>query len=1371
MILIASIAIAGCGGGGGGSSGSGSGSTPSLVSIEISPTNPNIGLGTTQRFTATGIYSDSSIQTLTSRVTWSSSNNSVATINTLGLATSVSSGTTSITATLGNVSENTTLTVNAGAPVLIAVTPTNPTIAKGTTLQFTATATYADQTTQDVTESVVWGSSNSTTAILSNQSGSNGLATAVAAGSANIRATLGTITGSTLLTVTPATLSSMTVTPTNPSIAKGTTKQFTATGTFSDNSTQNMSTQVAWISSNGTVATLNSTGLATSLAAGATTITAALGSVSGNTTLTVTAATLASIAVTPTNPSIVVLTTKQFTATGTFSDSSTQNLTTQVAWSSANTAVGTVSNTAGSNGLATSTGTGSTTITATLSGLSGSTALTVTAATLVSIAVTPANPSIVKGTKQSFTATGTYSNSTTQNLTASVTWNSSATSKATVSNASGTNGQASSVGVGSTTITATLGLISGNTILTVTSATLSFISVSPTNPTIANGTAIQFTATGTYSDNTTQNLSTSVTWDSSDMTMATISNAGGSEGFATSVAAGPTTITATLSGVSGYTTLTVTSATLAMIDITPSNSSIANGTTIQFTAIGTFSDASTQILTAQVTWGSSDITKAAISNASGSEGLATSVGAGPTTITATLGVSGNTTLTVTSATLSTLNVTPTNPTIANGTNQLFTAIGSYSDGSTQDLTAAVTWSSSATSKATISNAFGSEGLANSVAAGGTTITALDPISFISGSTTLTVTSATLSSMDVTPTHPSIANGTTLPFTAIGSFSDGTTEDLTTQAAWSSSDNAIAVISGASGSEGLATSGGAGTATITAAVGYVSGGTTLTVTSATLSAIEVTPTNPSIANGTKQPFNAIGTFSDGSTEDLTTQVTWSSDTTAVGVISNASGSGGLASSVSAGTATISAAMSGVAGSTTLTVTAATLSSIDVTPTDPGLALGTKLQLTATGTYSDNTTQDLTTAVTWSSSDPSKATISNASGTNGLASSIAAGPTTITAGWGGVSGSTTLTVTSATLTSIDLTPDESTIANGTKLQFAAIGNFSDGTTQDLTTLVAWGSSNAAVATISNSTLTKGLATSVAAGSATIAATFGGILGNTTLTVTSATLNSIAVTPASPSIANGTKLQLTATGTYSDTSTQDLTTQVTWSSSDMAKASVSNSTGTNGLLTSISTGPTTITAALGIISGYTTLTVTSATISSIAVTPASPSIAIGTKLQFTATGTFSDASTQDLTTQVTWSSSSSGIAAISNAAKTKGQATSVAAGSTTITAVFGSISGNTMLTVKSASVVLSSIAVTPFNPTLTKGTKQQFTATGHYSDASTQDLTSQVTWSSSSNSNLTISNSSSTKGLATIKKSGLAVVTATLGAKSGTSTVTIP
>ena len=116
----------------------------------------------------------------------------------------------------------------------------------------------------------------------------NGLATGLSAGTATISATLGSVSGNATLTVrAPPTLTSIAVTPTNSSILAGATQQFTATGTYSDGGTQNLSNRVTWTSLNTEVATINTNGLATGLSAGTATISATLGSVSGNATLTV----------------------------------------------------------------------------------------------------------------------------------------------------------------------------------------------------------------------------------------------------------------------------------------------------------------------------------------------------------------------------------------------------------------------------------------------------------------------------------------------------------------------------------------------------------------------------------------------------------------------------------------------------------------------------------------------------------------------------------------------------------------------------------------------------------------------------------------------------------------------------------------------------------------------------------------------------------------------------------------------------------------------------------------------------------------------------------------------------------------------------
>ena len=354
--------------------------------------------------------------------------------------------------------------------------------------------------------------------------------------------------------------------------------------------------------------------------------------------------------------------------------------------------------------------------------------------------------------------------------------------------------------------------------------------------------------------------------------------------------------------------------------------------------------------------------------------------------------------------------------------------------------------------------------------------------------------------------------------------------------------------------GLATSVAPGSSTISAVLGSVSGSTTINVTPAALVSLAVTPANASIALGTTQQFKATGTYTDGSTLDVTSAVSWSSNASNVATISSSAGSEGLATSIGIGAATITATSGTISGGTTLSVTAAALTSIVVTPAIPSIPLGTSQQFTATGTFTDKTTQDLTSTAQWTSSQVAVATISNAGGSQGLAASTGTGTTTVTGTVGSVSGSTSLTVTAAALVSISVSPANVQIAMGNAQTFTATGSFTDGTTQVLTSSLTWTSSNSAVATIDNS----GVATGGSTGTTTISVTSGSITGTTTLTVTAAVLNAITVSPTAASIPLGTTQQFTASGSFSDGSTQDVTGTVHWSSSDGTVATVSNTVG---------------------------------------------------------------------------------------------------------------------------------------------------------------------------------------------------------------------
>ncbi len=458
--------------------------------------------------------------------------------------------------------------------------------------------------------------------------------------------------------------------------------------------------------------------------------------------------------------------------------------------------------------------------------------------------------------------------------------------------------------------------------------------------------------------------------------------------------------------------------------------------------------------------------------------------------------------------------------------------------------------------------------------------------------------ASLVSITILPGNSSIAPGTTVQLRATGKLSNGITQNITASAIWNSSDAGVATISNAAGSQGLAAAATSiGTTTITAVFSGVTG--TATLSTSHVSSIGVSPpAPPSIAPGTTQQFAATGILMNGAVQVLTPFATWTSLNPESGTVSDAAGSKGLATAGSdAGTATILAAFDGVAGSATLT--SSHVQSIEVTPAIVSVPQGSTQQFAATGTLVDANTQDLTTLATWASSSTVISTISNTAGTNGLATALTPGFAGITATFDSITSSpAAITVTQAVLQSITIAPATQSTGLGMTQQYTAIASYSDGTTPDVTSLVTWDSSQPDVASISNSTGTKGLATSVKEGTTTITASLSGVTSNSaTLTVTAPTLVSLLVTPISATISLATSVstqQFTATGTLTDGSLQDMTALVTWASSDTTVATISNTPGTNGLAAITLLAPlpasTNITASLsGVTSNTVILTVT--------------------------------------------------------------------------------------------------------------------------------------------------------------------------------------
>jgi 6-phosphogluconolactonase (cycloisomerase 2 family) len=249
----------------------------------------------------------------------------------------------------------------------IGVSANKASVAAGLSDQFKATATYSDSSTADITKSVTWTSASPTIATVD----ASGLATTKAQGTALITATSNGVSGSATLTVGPAAVASIAVN--GATVAAGLTAQFKAAATYTDSITADISNSASWTSGDSAIATIDTSGLATTKAQGTAVITATSGGVSGSATLTVGPPELVSITV---NSATVQLgSPTQLKATGTFTDQSTQDVSSAVSWTSTNGYVASVN----ASGILTPTQSGISTVTASQGSFKAAAAVTVLA--------------------------------------------------------------------------------------------------------------------------------------------------------------------------------------------------------------------------------------------------------------------------------------------------------------------------------------------------------------------------------------------------------------------------------------------------------------------------------------------------------------------------------------------------------------------------------------------------------------------------------------------------------------------------------------------------------------------------------------------------------------------------------------------------------------------------------------------------------------------------------------------------------------------------------------------------------------------------------------------------------------------------------
>lgn len=233
------------------------------------------------------------------------------------------------------------------------------------------------------------------------------------------------------------------------------------------------------------------------------------------------------------------------------------------------------------------------------------------------------------------------------------------------------------------------------------------------------------------------------------------------------------------------------------------------------------------------------------------------------------------------------------------------------------------------------------------------------------------------------------------------------------------------------------------------------------------------------------------------------------------------------------------------------------------------------------------KDYSDLVHWQSSNSDVVSVDG----SGALQSHAVGEAKITVRYGRFSASDTVTVSSAQLQSISFDPASPSLDECKNINMAASGHYDDGTVRELTESLSWASSNTAVATVGEQNTAGITLLSHLAGTATLTATRGEISGETVITALD-TLTAIALNNTSLTINAGDSSSLSATGSYSDSSSFDITDNSSWALVDSADASylsVGNSRSNKGVITGVAAGSAAVRANCGGLDNATDATIT--------------------------------------------------------------------------------------------------------------------------------------------------------------------------------------
>ncbi|MFM9282111.1 Ig-like domain-containing protein [Paenibacillus jiagnxiensis] len=871
---------------------------------------------------------------------------------------------------------------------------------------------------------------------------------------------------------------------------------------------------------------------------------------------------------------------------------------------------------------------------------------------------------LMVGETLKLTATAIYSDAKTSDVTINADWTSDDTSIASVY-----NGTVTAKSVGTATIVAIFKDGDGKTFSQSASITVTkkvkALTADVMSLNIRKGTSEQITLTATYSDNTTDNtVANEAEWASSNSAVATVVN-----GAVTGVGAG----TATITGVYGKQTVSVEVTVDVVKRITPSTTDVSlllSDAPEKVTLTATFPDGTTEDVTANAEWSSSDETVADVL-----KGSITPYKQGTAVIKAEYGTK-TVTINVTVEKTSKLTVDNEDLYLEIGGEKQLKLTASYPEAAAKDVTADAQWTSSDESIASVY-----KGKVTGNKAGAATITA----KYGDRTVTIKVSVEVARYLDFNQSQvnlDSVGGKQQLELTA--TFADGTRKNVTASASYTSSNPSVADVK-----EGYVIGYSAGTTTITASYGTQTA--TLPVKVGQVNKLSVDKSEVYLdVKGTHQPV-----LKDENGTDVTSQATWASSNEDIAYVSD----GGLITAYNSGTATVTATYGGK--SATITVNVETASHLDIGSSKISMSPnGEPVQLTAKVTYTDGSTEVVTDSATWTSDKDSIVYVNK-----GKLTAYNKGTAVITATYNGKTA--TVTVTVGEPTKLEVKSKSLVLDIDDTYQQQLTVTYKDGTTEDVTNEAEWTTSSAKAATVDSS----GLITGISEGEATITATYGSL--KATVKVEVGLAAELEADKFLIVMSAGDEPQLiTLTATNSKGDTRNVTKDAEWSSSSTAIASIKN-----GYVTAYKKGKANITAKYG--GQKVTITVQVDTATKITASEVALSLKTGETGNLKITATLSDGSKVDVTNKAEWTTGSYKVATVKG-----GTVTATGYGKTNITAKYGGKTVRVPVTVDALKYLETSEVLL----NLTVGQQVQLTGTATYMDGSEGDVTKKGVWASS-------------------------------------------